>query len=231
MSAKPFTAFSEELFTFLDELQANNHRDWFEANKDRYEAHVREPARAFIRAMAPRITRVTDSLIADDRKAGGSLMRIFRDTRFANDKTPYKTNVGIQFRHRGGKDVHAPGLYVHLATDEIFVGVGVWRPPTEAIRAIRAHIDAEQDRWTEIVTDSRFTDLLTRGGESLSRAPKGYAKDHPLLAEINRKDHLAMRTLTRADALSDDLPDQVEDVLMASHDYAKFICDAIGVSF
>lgn len=231
MTTPEFTAFSEDLFTFLAELTANNDRDWFEANKHRYEAHVREPALAFIRAMGPRIGRVTDSLVADDRKVGGSLMRIFRDTRFSNDKTPYKTNVGIQFRHRVGKDVHAPGLYVHLATDEVFVGIGVWRPPTDAIKAIRARIDAEQDRWREIIEDDRFCAMLDRQGESLSRAPKGFDASHPLLAELNRKDHIAVRTLGRQDALSEDLPDHVEDVLMVAHEYTRFICDALGVSY
>ncbi|MCA9520487.1 MAG: TIGR02453 family protein, partial [Myxococcales bacterium] len=115
--------FGDETLDFLEELSLNNNRDWFTAHKPRYESFVRDPALAFVRAMAPRLERLAPSLIADDRKMGGSLMRIYRDTRFSKDKTPYKTNIGIHFRHKSAKDVHAPGLYVHVGLDGHFVGV------------------------------------------------------------------------------------------------------------
>jgi uncharacterized protein (TIGR02453 family) len=109
---------TQSTFKFLDELAANNNRTWFEANKPRYESLVREPALEFISAMGPALEKFAPHSRADPRKVGGSLMRVFRDTRFSRDKTPYKTNIGIQFRHELGKDVHAPGFYVHLAADE-----------------------------------------------------------------------------------------------------------------
>ncbi|MEW6514797.1 MAG: TIGR02453 family protein [Pseudomonadota bacterium] len=84
--------FTKPTFAFLDELAAHNRRDWFEANKARYEALVREPALKFIAAMAPELARFAPHFRADPRKLGGSLMRVYRDTRFARDKTPYKTN-------------------------------------------------------------------------------------------------------------------------------------------
>ena len=107
--------FSRATLKFLDELAANNNKAWFDENKPRYESLVREPALDFIEAMGPTLKTLAPHFRADLRKGGGSLMRVFRDTRFSHDKTPYKTNIGIQFRHELGKDVHAPGFYVHLS--------------------------------------------------------------------------------------------------------------------
>src|SRR5882672_12210854 len=111
---KPATAptFDRETLRFLADLAAHNDRPWFEANKHRYEAHCMEPALAFIEAMAPAIAKISRHFVVAPKRAGGSLMRIYRDTRFARDKAPYKTNIGVQFRHERAKDVHAPGFYV-----------------------------------------------------------------------------------------------------------------------
>ena len=124
----PIRGFQPTIFQFLEELADNNNRPWFQENKRRYEREVLEPCLAFIRAFGPRLKKISRFFVASDRRIGGSLMRVYRDTRFAKDKTPYKTNVGIQFRHEFGRDVHAPGFYVHIAPDECFLAVGVWRP-------------------------------------------------------------------------------------------------------
>src|SRR5918992_6326144 len=107
-------SFTPDLFAFLRELAANNDREWFAANKTRYVADVQEPALAFIEDVGVRLPEVSGHFVADARTVGGSLFRIYRDTRFSKDKTPYKTHVGIQLRHESGKDVHAPGFYLHL---------------------------------------------------------------------------------------------------------------------
>ena len=128
MSASLPPPFHEELFTFLRQIRQHNERTWFETNKPLYETAVRMPAFAFINAMGPRLATASPHFRAVAKKNGGSLMRIYRDTRFSKDKTPYKTNVGIQFRHELGRDVHAPGYYVHLEPGRCFLGAGIWRP-------------------------------------------------------------------------------------------------------
>ena len=111
--AQSFRGFPKELFAFLEELARNNHREWFQANKRRYDADVVEPVLRFIEAVGLEVLpRVSQSFVADPRKNGGSMFRISRDTRFSHDKRPYKENVGCQFRHALGRDVHAPGFYV-----------------------------------------------------------------------------------------------------------------------
>ena len=118
--------FTSESFAFLRELSKNNNREWFAANKKRYEAELRDPALRFISDFGPRLNRIAPRLVADPRPVGGSMFRIYRDTRFAADKTPYKTAVGIRFPHRAASDVHSPGFYLHLEPSEVFVGAGIW---------------------------------------------------------------------------------------------------------
>jgi uncharacterized protein (TIGR02453 family) len=123
-----FERFKPSLFEFLEQLAENNNRPWFQANKGRYEHDVLEPAMAFIRAFQPRLKRISSYFVANDRRVGGSLMRVYRDTRFAKDGEPYKTNIGIQFRHEQGRDIHAPGFHVHIAPGECFLAVACGDP-------------------------------------------------------------------------------------------------------
>ena len=134
--------FRPTLFEFLEQLADNNNRPWFLENKGRYEQEVLGPAMALIRAFQPRLKRISQFFLASDRRVGGSLMRVYRDTRFAKDGAPYKTNVGIQFRHEQGRDVHAPGFYVHIAPGECFLAVGLWRPEPEPLGRVRQAIGA-----------------------------------------------------------------------------------------
>ena len=165
--------FSKATLGFLDELAANNERAWFEENKPRYEALVREPALEFIAAMAAPLAKLAPHFRAEPRKIGGSLMRVFRDTRFARDKSPYKTNIGIQLRHELGKDVHAPGFYLHIATDECFFGAGCWHPEADALGRIRDLIAAQPKRWFAARDDRKFAAHWALAGDGLTRPPRG----------------------------------------------------------
>ena len=165
---------------FLEELAQHNNKKWFDANKARYEQEVREPALAFIEAMQKPLAKISPDFLAVPKKVGGSLMRIHRDIRFGKDKTPYKTNVGIQFRHEAGCDVHAPGFYVHIDVNEVFLGAGVWRPASEALLAIRKRIDEEPKEWKRVRDNKRFREKWDLAGDSLKRPPRGFDADHPM---------------------------------------------------
>ena len=128
-----FTQFEPTLFQFLEDLTDNNNRPWFQENKHRYDREVLEPCMASSAPFEPRLKKISEYFVASDRRVGGSLMRVYRDTRFAKDSEPYKTNVGIQFRHEFARDVHAPGFYVHIAVDECFLCAGTWRPDREPL--------------------------------------------------------------------------------------------------
>ncbi len=223
--------FDRDLFQFLADLAANNERDWFKANSDRYETWVREPAFAFIRDMAPRIAGLSSHFMAKDKKVGGSLMRVHRDVRFGKDKRPYKTNVGIHFRHEQAKDVHAPGLYLHLAVEECFIGAGMWMPDSASLAAIRAKIDEEQDRWAGIIGAESFTSLMRQGGESLKRGPRGYPKDHPMLDELKRKSFIAVADLQGDDVTRPGFAGRLIERYAAAGPYVQFLCEAVGVPY
>jgi uncharacterized protein (TIGR02453 family) len=226
-----FSGFPADALTFLSELTANNTREWFEPMKERYEASVRGPALAFISAMTDPIQSVSPHFTAIAKKTGGSLMRPYRDIRFSPDKTPYKTNVGIQFRHEVGKDVHAPGFYLHISADESFVGVGLWRPDKIPLADIRSAISDSPDEYRGIITGKRFTSKFALEGESLKRPPKGFDPDHPLIAEIMRKDFIASHNMTSEAIVDDTLISTVTGLFRASAPWVEFLCGALGLDF
>lgn len=226
-----FRAFGPGLLAFLEELREHNEREWFAANRERYESEVREPARAFIRALAPALAAVSPHFRADDRRTGGSLMRVHRDTRFARDKTPYKTNVGIQFRHALGRDVHAPGFYVHLEPGRAFVAAGLWRPESGALRMIRARIDEEPEVWRKVQGATPFRDAFRMGGESLRTMPRGFAKDHALAEDLKRKDFIAYHDCPMRVALGAGFPARAAERFRDARGFMRFLCEALDLPF
>lgn len=230
-AASGFPGFPADLFQFLAELGLNNEREWFEPRKQRYEGSVLEPALAFIRAMAPRLREVSPAFVAIDERIGGSLMRVYRDVRFSKDKSPYKTNVGIQFRHATGKDVHAPGLYVHLEPGGCFLGVGLWHPEPDALASIRSRILEAPAAWQRVRDDAGFRAEFALQGESLARPPRGFDPEHPHIEDLRRKDHIAVAQLPVSAVTSPRAVDEVTRRFVAGRDYLRFLCEAVGVAF
>ncbi len=223
--------FSPELFTFLGDLAANNDRAWFAENKQRYEDHVRQPALDFITDMAERLDEVSPHFVADARTVGGSLFRIHRDTRFAKDKTPYKTNTGIQFRHENAKDAHAPGFYLHLEPRNCFFGAGIWHPETKVAYRIREHIRDEPDAWLEATRSKAFAPTYTLEGDSLKRPPRGFDADHPLLRDLKRKDFIATAKVSHAEITGVQLMDSFIGRCQATSPLVKELCAALDIAF
>ncbi|MDH2917484.1 MAG: DUF2461 domain-containing protein [Gallionella sp.] len=223
--------FSKSTFSFLDELAANNNKQWFEANKSRYESLVREPAFDFIEAMQPALKTFAPHFRAEPKKVGGSLMRVFRDTRFSRDKTPYKTNIGIQFRHALGKDVHAPGFYLHIATDECFLGAGSWHPETDQLAKYRDLIAQKPEKWFAVRDDKKFTAQWELWGDSLTRPPRGYDIKHPAIEDIKRKDFVALTPLTPKQVTGPGLVELAEQRFTETRPFMKFLCEALEVPY
>lgn len=223
--------FTPATLSFLDEMAANNNRAWFDANKARYEALVREPAFDFIVAMAPLLEGFAPNFRADARKVGGSLMRVFRDTRFSRDKTPYKTNIGIHFRHALGKDVHAPGLYVHVSTAECFLGAGCWHPEADPLGRIRGRVAAEPERWFAARDDRKFRGHWTLAGDALTRPPRGFGGDHPAIEDLKRKDFIALAPLSFDEVVARRLPKLAAGRFNAATPLMRFLCEALGVAY
>jgi uncharacterized protein (TIGR02453 family) len=221
------TAFiTPELFRFLGELRAHNERAWFEANKARYLSRVRDPALAFIEAVAPKLVAISPHVVADPRPSGASLLRIYRDTRFSRDKTPYKTNVGLRFPHGAGKDIHGPGYYLHLKPGEVFMGAGMWHPDPDALHAVREAIVKDPRGWRRAQRSP-----LTHGDESLRRAPRGFDPDHPLVEDLKRTSFTVGRPFTEKQACSASFPDLFVGACRQEAPLMKFLAKALGLPF
>lgn len=221
--------FGPGLMKFLKGMAANNRRDWFEENKARYEADVREPAFALIREIGPRLERISPYFVASDRKVGGSLMRIHRDVRFSKDKSPYKTNVGIQFRHESGKDVHAPGYYLHIEPSGCFLAAGMWHPESSSLKGVRDAIVADPAAWKKARDGKAFRSRWDLAGDSLKRPPRGYDAEHPMLEDLKRKDHIAVADLDAKALTSPDLPKILIDHFRAAKPYMAFQAAALDL--
>ena len=219
-----------ELFEFLSELRENNNREWFQANKERYETDVRDPLIAFVADFARPLREISEHFVADPRPVGGSVFRIYRDVRFSKDKTPYKTQAAAHFRHQVGKEVHGPGLlHPHGARRRVrrrrHVASGLGHAGQGCVT-----------RWwrTRIGGGRSYTVRLSRArfklqGESLKRPPKGYDPDHPLIEDLKRKDFLVSQSFSQGDAYGTRFIDTFADFCRSSSPLMEFLTTAVGL--
>lgn len=217
--------FQPELFAFLTELKEHNTKEWFQENKDRYRSDVQEPLIGFISAFAEPLGEISSNFIADPRPNGGSMFRIYRDVRFSRDKSPYKVHAAAQFRHREGRDVHAPGFYLHLEPGQVFMGAGLWHPDGPAVSAIRSAIVGDPERWRQV---SNGLDL---GGESLKRAPRGIDPEHPLIEDLKRKDFVCFTNMSQAAACRPGFLGSFVERCRAASPLMRFLTEAVGLEF
>lgn len=227
-----FSGLPADYFKFFAELSANNNREWFNDNKPRFRESVQEPLAAFVEAMAPRLRKVSKHFVADPRLNGGSVFRIYKDVRFSKDKTPYKTHGAVQFRHALGKDAHAPGFYVHLDPKEIFHGGGVWTPPAPALLKVREAIRDNGAAWKKATGGAAFKKRFGAvRGDSLTRPPRGFDADDPMIEDLKRKSFFAMAESKPAAAKKPSFCDDVEAAMRDAKPMMKFLCDAFGAPF
>ena len=226
MTTAEAPSFSPQLFAFLRELKDHNEREWFNANKARYEQELKEPALAFVEDMAYRLPQVAPHLTADKR----SLFRIYRDTRFAKDKTPYKTHVGIYFRHARSGDADTAGMYLHLEPRHVFMGAGIWHPGSPGLKRIRDALVARPEGWREAVA-AVGPEWQLAEGERLKRPPAGYAKEHPLIEDIKRKSFAITSPMSQRDATASGFLDECEARAAKARPFMAFLCSALGVEY
>ena len=223
--------FTPTFFKFLRDLKKNNNREWFQDNKERFEADVRDPLLRFIEDFGPHLAKLSPHLVADPRKNGGSMFRIYRDTRFSKNKTPYKTHAAAQFRHERAKDAHVPGFYLHLEPGSVFAATGTWRPDTASAKKIRDAIVAKPAAWKRATGGKAIRALCTFNGESLKRPPRGYDPEHPLIEDLKRKDFIAVANFSQADAGSADFMAQFNKFCRAVGPYTSFLTEAVDLTY
>ena len=228
-SAVPkFVGFPPDAIAFLKEIAANNDREWFAEQKPRYEEVIREPALAFIRAMEKPLQKISPFYIAEPKRSGGSLLRIYRDIRFSKDKTPFKTHLAIRFRHEIGRDNPCPDLYLHLQPGRTFHAGGIWQPPREPLLQIREAIAAKPTEWRRATTGKAFASTWELLDDKLTRPPQGFDKDHPVVEELKRKSFAATSDFPQSLWLSEELVDETVRRFKSLRLMLRFLGDAVG---
>jgi uncharacterized protein (TIGR02453 family) len=181
---------------FLRALKRNNRRDWFQPRKDQFDADVREPMLAIVERLADDLRSIAPEIVVDPKTA---MYRIYRDTRFSENKTPYKTHVAAVFPWRGLAKHEGAGLYFHVSPDEVWMGGGMYSPQTAQLQAVREHIAGNVRRMRAIVESPGFRRQVGElEGERLQRVPHGFPKDHAAAEYLKYRQFLAGRELPPA---------------------------------
>ena len=174
LSRPPFPGFRPEAFEFLRALAANNDRDWFKARKETYEAELKDPLELLLVDGARRLAGADLPLTAHPKE---SRFRIYRDMRFTDDKTPYKTHVSGVFDRSGHRDENGV-VYVHVEPGYCFLGAGFYQPSVSYLRPVRDRIAAEPDRFVELLDEMEGRGLPVHSMEdTLTGMPEGFS-DH-----------------------------------------------------
>lgn len=206
-----FAGFPEEGMRFLDDLKANNNRQWFNERKEVYRIQLLEPAQAFVVALGERLQEISPHIVFDPRTSGsGSIFRIYRDTRFSKDKSPYKTHLGILFWEGSGKKMENPGFYIHLEPGAVRVHAGHYAFPKSMLAAYRdAVVDVNLGSGLEIaLAEVRDAGEYHIHGEQYKRVPSGYDREHERADLLRYKSLYASSPLIEAEILGS--PDFVD---------------------
>lgn len=217
--------FTPALFTFLRRLKANNTRDWFEANRGRFERDVQTPMLQFIDDLRPRLAAVNRSFVADPRRSGGSMFRIYRDTRFSADKSRYKTHVAARFLHRAQpKGEQGPSFYLHLEPGDSFGGGGLYHPDAPLLARIRRTMIEDAKSWRAV----RRLGLAIEG-ETLKRVPTGFDAAHPFAEDLRRKDLYVVEPFSERDVCASDFMDRFVETCARVDPLVAFLTKAAGL--
>jgi uncharacterized protein (TIGR02453 family) len=215
-----FDGFRPEAIQFLADLAANNDRGWFQPRKDDYERLVKRPFERLVEALATRFAERELPLEADPRR---SIFRIYRDTRFSRDKSPYKTHQAARFGWTGNGSAlmahaHGAGGYFHFEPGEMYLGGGMYLPDRPMLEAWRRHVVDQPTLVHHAIEDPGFVAAFgsVSSHEPFKRIPAGYPADHPDAELLRMRDVVFGRRLTDAEVLSPTLPDTITEGLAAA---------------
>lgn len=206
MASKPF--FTEETLRFFRGLKRNNRREWFEERRDVFESAVKAPMLVLIERLT---AGMADYAPAHMRPAAKILFRIYRDTRFSADKSPYKTHLGAWWARTGMEKTSGAGYYMHISATELVVAAGAYMPEKEQTLAIRRHLLSHPEEWKELIEDRKLLrDFEVHDPAALSRPPKGFPADHPAIDWIKWRQWGVTKHLPSETALHANLANDVE---------------------
>ncbi|MBI1803351.1 MAG: DUF2461 domain-containing protein [Ignavibacteriae bacterium] len=221
----PFNGFSKEGLQFLRRLKRNNNRDWFAKHKSEYENFVKLPMQCFSATLKAPMAKLAPEIDVNPKRG---IFRIYRDTRFSKDKTPYKTHVAAVFHLRGHWEASA-GYYVHIEPGNVYVGGGIYMPDGHQLKKLRSAIAERSDEFLSIVERKSFEKLF-RGleGEKLQRAPLGYPADHPMVEWLKHKSFYTGVTWEEKTCHSPKFVDRVVRIYSDLLPLIRFLNSALG---
>ena len=220
--------FTSDFIEFFKELSANNHRDWFQANKKRYENSVKKPFNAFVQVMIDRMQADDHRVVITPRDA---IFRINRDIRFSADKTPYKTHMSAVISAGGKKSKSKPGVYVQFGAEDARIYSGAYELDKHQLYAVREKIAANPDSFAQLLADKAFAEKFGAiHGDEHKRLPKEFqeaAKQQPL---IYKKSFYYFAALPPEFILEENLPELVMEYYFAGKPLGAFFADAMGLN-
>lgn len=218
------THFTPAFFEFLRDLQQHNTREWFMAHRERYIADVEAPMFAFMDDFEPALKAISGAYVVDRRKIGGSLYRIHRDTRFSEDKSPYKTWQAARFEHEARRKVESvPGFYLHLGVDGCFAGGGVYHIERAGLTRIRQRIVDNAAEWRAATAG------IDVQGDQLKRGPAGFPLTHEHIEDLKRQSLYTLTQLSEADVVADGFIDRFVDICQRAAPMIEFQTKALGL--
>ena len=224
----PFEGFPKESIAFLKRLKKNNNRDWFTAHKDEYEEFIKFPMQCFIAALQPHFADFAPGIDVHPKR---SMFRIYRDTRFSKDKTPYKTHMAAHFVLKGqNKGLVGSGYYLHIAPGEVFIGGGIYMPDGDQLKKIRAALLSRSKEFLSIINAPAFKKLYpTVNGDKLTRPPQGFPADHPMVEWLKMKQFFTGLDLKEEVCYKKDFAKSVAGYCKTTAPFVDFLNGAIGL--
>ena len=217
------TSIQTSTFAFLNDLKKNNNREWFAENKPRYE-QAHQNMIQFADSLLEKLI-VHDHISTASGKA--SLFRIYADTRFSKDKTPYKTHWGLRFAR--ATDFLRGGMYVHIEPEgNSFVGGGFFNPNADDLYRIRQDIELNYEDWNALFADPRIKNTFGNlRGEQLKTAPKGFPKDHPGIEFLRHKQFLLSKTFSDQEVLAADFASKLDETIQQFRPFFDYFSEVL----
>jgi len=210
--------------TFLTELSKNNHRDWFQSNKARFD-EVRAEFLDFVSSVIHDIARFDNRLAGLEAK--DALFRIYRDVRFSRDKTPYKTHFGA-YMASGGRKSRDAGYYMHISPEEFFIAGGSHSPDKENLKVIRQEILFRPDEYVQITDDLKTAGYVQMSSDRLKNGPADFPKDSPHIELIKDKHYIFSKIIELSDKGANELRSEVSEQFKGFYPLTTFLNSAMA---
>ncbi|MFA5685437.1 MAG: DUF2461 domain-containing protein [Lysobacteraceae bacterium] len=217
---------------FLADLARHNDKDWFQAHRDDYEQHVRQPFQRLLSDLQPALTAISPHFHADPRALGGSLYRIHRDIRYSHDKSPYKPWQGARLFHQRRRETPTPAFYLHWQPGESFIGAGIWHPEPPTLHRLRQFIFDNPASWRAAAHDPALRqDFTLHDGDKLIRPPRGFPVDFEFIEDLKHRNLVLWRSLDDATMTGPGLRPLIERDLQRLAPLVDYLCAGLDLEF